>query len=74
MQREVTFIGPFTDEDLAYLMQALRHCEQKQPDKTFGMAIKSDDSRPVEDIRDFLKKSFPAIKGTPVHLETFERE
>lgn len=74
MTRVITFIGPFTDEDLALLMQSLRQCEQNQPTQNFLMTIEDDSKRPVKDMRDFLKERFPAVKGTPVSIATFNRD
>ncbi len=74
MQRTVTLIGPFTDMDLATIMDVLRYCERKQPEEKFLMTIEDTSDKPVQDMKEFLKDRFPAVKGVPVTVETFERK
>jgi hypothetical protein len=69
-QKTITLIGPFTDDDVATFMEALRHCERQQPDQNFLMMVQ-DDTKSVTNMKEFLKKRFPAVKGQPVTIETF---
>lgn len=74
MNRMISLVGPFTDEDIAYLLQAVRHCEQKQPDKDFGVTVQTEEeNRSLEDVRRFMRENFPAVEDNPVHIETYRR-
>ena len=72
--KKVTLTGPFTEDDVRLLMEAVRYCEKKQPDKTFTITTEPDEERTLEEAKEFLKKSFPTVKGVPVEIEVFNRE
>jgi hypothetical protein len=72
--KKITLTGPFTEEDVRLLMAAVRYCEKKQPEKVFTITTEPDEERTVEEAKQFIKDSFPTVKGLPVEVEVFNRE
>jgi len=72
--KRLVMTGPFSEEDVKLFMDCLRHCEKKQPDKPFTMSMEPEEERTVEEAKQFLKDSFPTVKGLPVEVEVFNRE
>ena len=70
--KKVTLNGPFTKEDVTLLMEAVRYCEKKQPDKTFLVQMDPETEQTVADAKQFIEDSFPAVKGIPVETTVME--
>ena len=72
--KSITLQGPFTDEDVQELMQALRVCEQRQPEREFMMlVVDENDTTPVESLKEKLFAMFPKLKDAPVELRAAKR-
>lgn len=72
--KKIILTGPFTEEDAALIMEAVRYCEKKQPDKPFTIEWESSEERTVEEAKEFLKSRFPTVKGIPVEIEVFNKD
>ncbi len=59
----ISIVGPFTDDDLRAILDTVRVCEQKQPDQNFIMTIADDTQRSLEELKDVVIKTFPAVSG-----------
>lgn len=73
-QKTITIAGPFTDDDVKFLLWAVRECERRQPTEKFMMKVEDTSDRPVSDIKDMLRAAFPAVDGVPVTIETYNKE
>jgi hypothetical protein len=72
--KKISLSGPFTDKDVAFLMDAIRFCEKQNPDGTFLVQVEDDGpEKTVEETKQWIKDNFPTIKGVPVEIEVFER-
>lgn len=72
--KRLVLTGPFTEEDVKLLLDAVRYCEKKQPDKPFTVSMEPLEEQTTEEAKQFLKDSFPTVKGLPVEVEVFNNE
>lgn len=73
MFKKFILTGPFTEEDAALLMEAVRYCEKKQPDKAFMFEFETVEEQTVEQAKQFILDRFPTVKGVPVEIEVFNK-
>lgn len=58
MFKKFILTGPFTEEDAALLMEAVRYCEKKQPDKAFMFEFETVEEQTVEQAKQFILDRF----------------
>jgi hypothetical protein len=71
--KTIIFKGPFSDQDVKELMQALRVCEQRQPEHNFSMLVESHDEEQEVDLKQKLLDMFPALKDVPVEVRVLKK-
>lgn len=73
--KKITITGPFTDENIVFLMNAVRSCEQQHSEGCFTFQVDNfGPEKTVEEAKQWIKDNFPAVKEVPVEIEVYEKK